>query len=154
MKKGIGILLRILSVIIWIWCSWKFIFVFIEKQDDFDGWYRMYNRYGSISPVSPIIFYGIVTGVIIISIIGIVAAIKQKRTLDTMAIVGSIAIMVVFFLMDRMVQSLENHFMDTSNIYMLYCAMAVYVANIEKRLYLYLGLNALFIKLKHWIVKS
>lgn len=154
MGKGKCIWLRVLSIIIWIWCGWTFINVFAEKQEDFEDWYGMYDNYGSVSPVPQFIFYGVIIAVIIASVIGIIAAIKQEKKLDIMAMVGGIAIIVAFFLMDQKVQSMENHFMDTANSYLLYCAMAIYVANIEKQLYLYLGLSVVFTKLKQKLEES
>lgn len=146
--EGLRVFGGIISIILWCVIFKMFLDIFQAKEEDFRGIYKMYNHYGSISPISNIIFYGVMFGVGIFAILGVIAAIKKSRKFDKWAMLGCITIIVALWIMKSYVDAMENHFLDTSNIYMKYLATAIYTENLKKSIYVYLGLNILIVKFK------
>lgn len=152
-KKGAGnnglmIFGGIVSGILWIVIFKVFFEIYRAKEKDFNGWYNLYDTYGSISVISKIIFYGVIIGVGVFTIIGIFAALKRNKKCDFLSILGCVIIAITFFVMNKYVDATENHFMDTANIYLKYVANAVYVVNIDNTIYVYLVFNVLAVKFK------
>ena len=140
--------LGIISIVLWCVIFKGFFDIFRAKEEDFRDLYNMYDNYGSINPISKIIFYGVIIGVGIFAVMGVIAVIKKNRKFDMLAMSGCIAIIVTLLIMKGYVDATENHFLDTANIYLKYIANAIYVENIENSIYVYLGLNLLVIKFK------
>ncbi len=150
---GLMIFGGIVSCILWIVIFELFFEIYRAKEDDFNSWYNMYDTYGSISVTSKIVFYGVIIGVGVFTIIGIFAALKRSKKYDFLSILGCVIIAITFWGMNKYVDVTENHFLNTANIYLKYVANAVYVANIDNAIYVYLGFNVLAVKFKQTVGK-